>query len=54
MLATKTHTRVPRVMAKLEQVMEAVLGELHDAGRVFGTIKASANRADKRPVLKVA
>lgn len=38
-LSAKTHSRVPRAMAKVEQAIEIVLAELHAAGRVFGTLK---------------
>jgi DNA-binding transcriptional LysR family regulator len=38
-LATRAHARGPRVMARLEQVVEEVLWELHQAQRLFGAMK---------------
>jgi DNA-binding transcriptional LysR family regulator len=38
-LATRAHARGPRVMARLEQVVEDVLWELHQAQRVFGAMR---------------
>jgi DNA-binding transcriptional LysR family regulator len=51
-LATRTHARGPRVMARLEQVVEEVLWELHQAQRVFGTMRFP--RPNRAPELKVA
>jgi DNA-binding transcriptional LysR family regulator len=44
-LATKTHSRMPRVMAKLDQVVQDVLWELYLAKRVFGTMKVPRARS---------
>jgi LysR family nitrogen assimilation transcriptional regulator len=52
--ATKTHCRVPRVMAKVQQVMEEVLCELHQQGRIFGSLKVKRARSPERPAHKVA
>lgn len=48
MLATRTHTRVPRVMAKLDQVVQDVLWELYLAKRIFGSMKAPRTRPAPR------
>lgn len=55
MLAMKTHSRVPRVMTKLEQVVDTVIRELHEAGRVFGVLKLPPpHTADRRIALAAA
>jgi DNA-binding transcriptional LysR family regulator len=51
-LATRRHARGPRLMARLEQVIEEVLWELHEARRVFGAMKFARPRP--APALKVA
>jgi DNA-binding transcriptional LysR family regulator len=51
-LATGTHARGPRVLARLEQVVEDLLWELHEAQRLFGAMKFV--RARRSSALKVA
>jgi len=46
-LSKKTHCRKPRVMEKLESVMEDVLRELHDKGRIFGDLRIPGSRTRK-------
>jgi len=50
-VSTRTNSRVPRVMAKLQSVMEDVLCTLHQTGRIGGELKFANAR---RPALKVA
>jgi len=38
-LATKTHGRVPRIMARIGQIVEEVLMGLHESKRIFGSMK---------------
>ncbi len=53
-VATKTHCRIPRVLAKVQDVMEEVLCELHQQGRIFGNLKIKRARGFERPTLRVA
>ena len=50
-VSTRTNSRIPRVMTKLQSVMEDVLCTLHQAGRISGELKFAHAR---RPALKVA
>jgi LysR family transcriptional regulator, nitrogen assimilation regulatory protein len=52
-VASKNHCRIPRVMAKVREVMEDVLCELHHQGRIFGNLKVSRPRGPDRPALKL-
>ncbi len=54
-MSSRTTCRAPRIIAKLQDVMEEVLCQLHQSGRIFGDLRTSQERGNaRRPVLMVA
>ena len=48
--AARPHSRMPRVLSRLDQVIAEVLRELHASRRVFGELKL----VRPQPALRVA
>jgi DNA-binding transcriptional LysR family regulator len=44
-LSTRRHSRIPRIVTKLDQVVQEVLWELYEVKRVFGTMKFARPRS---------